>query len=300
MAHALAPNSEDVIQLGTLTAMSLGVPEVAVALIDGPVAGNHPDLAATNVRMTPGSSGTCSDPDSIACQHGTFVAGILHARRGSAAPAICPGCTLVVRPVFSGTATGTFDLPTTQPGELASAIIATIDAGVRVINLSVALAGPSTNIQPELQNALDYAARRGVIVVAAAGNQGTIGSSAITRHLWVIPAVASDRRGRLMQLSNLASSIGRQGLAAPGDSVVSLRATGGTMTMSGTSIAAPFVSGAIALLWSLFPNAGAAEIRHAVSAGASRNRRSVVPPLFNATAAYQMMQQQYRRWRRTG
>ena len=38
---------------------------------------------------------------SAACVHGTFVAGILSAKRGSAAPAVCPDCTLLVNPVFS-------------------------------------------------------------------------------------------------------------------------------------------------------------------------------------------------------
>ena len=49
-------------------------------------------------------------------------------------------------------------------------------------------------------------------MVAAAGNQGTLGSSAITRHPWVIPVVACDLRGRPMNESNLGSSIGRRGL----------------------------------------------------------------------------------------
>lgn len=303
LTDPLAPRTEDVIHLGALTAMSIGIPEVAVALIDGPVARDHPDLATTGIQELPGSSATCSRSDSLACMHGTFIAGILHARRGSAAPAICPGCTLVIRPVFADTTPadgGSGDLPAAQPGELARAIIATIDAGVRIINLSVALTEPSPNVEPELQAALDHAARRAVIVVAAAGNQGTVGSSAITRHPWVIPAVACDRHGRLMRLSNLASSIGRRGLAAPGEAVASLRAAGGTTTMSGTSIAAPFISGAIALLWSIFPNAGAADIHRAISEGASRNRRSVAPPLLNAAAAYQALAQQHRSWRRTG
>jgi len=48
----------------------------------------------------------------------------------------------------------------------------------------------SSRDERELDEVLDYAARRGVITVAAAGNQGAIGSSAITRHQWVIPVAA--------------------------------------------------------------------------------------------------------------
>ena len=107
--------------------------------------------------------------------------------------------------------------------------------------------------------------KRGVIVVAAAGNQGTLGSSAITRHPWVIPVVACDLRGRPTNESNLGSSIGRRGLGAPGDGITSLGAEGQPVTFGGTSVAVPFVTGAIALLWSEFPAASAAQIKLAVT-----------------------------------
>ncbi len=87
-------------------------------------------------------------------------------------------------------------MPSATPKELAAAIIECIDAGARVINMSLALAQPSTKGEQALEEALNQAVRRGVIVVAAAGNQGTLGSSAITRHPWVIPVVACDLQGR--------------------------------------------------------------------------------------------------------
>jgi subtilisin family serine protease len=78
-----------------------------------------------------------------------------------------------------------------------------IDAGANVMNLSVALAQPSSRDEHDLGEALDYAAKRGVIIVAASGNQGTIGSSSITRHPWVIPIVACDLQGIPIGISNL-------------------------------------------------------------------------------------------------
>ena len=48
--------------------------------------------------------------------HGTYVAGILAARRGSGAPAICPGCTLLVRPIFLETASDNAEMPSATPG----------------------------------------------------------------------------------------------------------------------------------------------------------------------------------------
>ncbi len=56
-----------------------------------------------------------------------------------------------------------------------------------------------------------------------------------------------------MAASNLGSSIARRGLMAPGDAVTSLGTNGQTVTSGGTSAATPFVTGAIALLWSIFP-----------------------------------------------
>ena len=90
-------SSVDVVRLRDLMRLGEGSPEVTVALIDGPVALDHPDLGAANIRQISGKlKGSCTLADSLACTHGTFVAGILSARRGSVAPAICPGCTLLL------------------------------------------------------------------------------------------------------------------------------------------------------------------------------------------------------------
>lgn len=94
-------------------------------------------------------------------------------------------------------------MPSAIPDEVADAIAECVAEGARVINLSVAVASPSPNKEKKLEEALSYAAHRGAIVVAAAGNQGTIGSSAITRHVWVIPVAACDLRGQPIRLSNL-------------------------------------------------------------------------------------------------
>jgi subtilisin family serine protease len=180
-------------------------------------------------------------------------------------------------------------MPSASAVELADAIIDVIDAGARAINLSVALQGPSPGGGGSLQQALDFALRRGVVIVAAAGNQGTVGGSVITRHPWVIPVVAYDLGGRPMDLSNFGASIGRCGLGAPGEAVTSLGATAAPLTLGGTSAATPFVSGAVALTWSEFPGASAAQVRSAVTQAAAPRRTAIVPPLLNAWASYQAM-----------
>ena len=280
----------ELVKLTALMERTSGSPEVKIGLIDGPVVTQHPDLAGGHLREIPGINGaTCTQANSTACLHGTFVAGILSAKRNSPAPAICPNCTLLVRPIFAETISGREHMPSATPKELAAAIIECIDAGARVINLSLALAQPSTKGEQALEEALNQTVRRSVIVVAAAGNQGTLASSAITRHPWVIPVVACNLQGRPMNESNLGSSIGRRGLSAPGDAITSLSAEGQPLTLGGTSVAVPFVTGAIALLWSEFPNATAAQIKLAITQASTLRRASVVPPLLDAAAAYQIL-----------
>jgi subtilisin family serine protease len=278
------------VRLSRLMEHSSGRPEIVVGLIDGPVAMDHPDLAGSNMREVSGKqNGSCALANSVACLHGTFVAGILSAKRGSSAPAICPGCTLLVRPIFSETAATTRRMPSASPAELATAITDVIGAGANVINLSAAIAQPSSRGEHQLEQALDYAAMRGVLVVAAAGNQGTVGSSAITHHLWVIPVIGCDLVGKPTAESNLGRSIGLRGLTAPGQNITSLGTNGQAQTSGGTSAAAPFVTGAIALLWSAFHNASAARIKLAVTQAGRRSRRTIAPPLLDAWAAFEAM-----------
>ena len=245
-----------------------------------------------SIRILPQASDRAPEHASAAAlRHGTFVAGILAAKRGSAAPAICPGCILVVRPIFLQPSTANASTPSASPQDLAEAIIDCVEAGVRILNLSLSLATVSPNREPQLVQALDHAAAHGTLVVAAAGNQGTIGGSPITRHPWVIPVVACDVAGRPLAVSNLGSSIARRGLMAPGEAVTSLGVNGQSLTGGGTSAATPFVTGTLALLLSMFPEANAAQAKSATTRADVR-RAAIVPPMLDAWSAYQMMLKQ--------
>jgi len=176
-----------------------------------------------------------------------------------------------------------------MPVELARAILDCLDAGARVLNVSAAIERPGPGSERALDDALGQAAARGVIVIVAAGNQGTLGSTPLTRHPWVVPVVACDRQGRPTRHSNLGGSIGRRGLGAPGEEITSLGSANGPLTLSGTSAAAPFVTGAVALLWSEFPAASARDVRLALTQPRGGRRSTVVPPLLDAWASYQAL-----------
>src|SRR5262245_17862359 len=110
----------DLVNLTALMERNSGDPELKIGLIDGPLVTQHPDLASEHVREIPANNGgACTQINSAACLHGTFVAGILSARRGSVAPAICPNCTLIVRPIFPETKAANGEMPSASPEELA-------------------------------------------------------------------------------------------------------------------------------------------------------------------------------------
>jgi len=267
-----------------------GQSSVTVGVIDGPAALDHRDLAGQRIREVPaGAAFGCARTKSPACVHGTFVLGMLAAKRGSVASAICPDCTFVLRPIFSETATADDPIPRASPADIAAAILDVVDAGAHVVNLSLSLTQTSTMDERRLEEALNHAARRGVITVVAAGNGGAVGSSALTRHPWVVPVVACDRSGQPVARSDLGASIGRRGLSAPGQNIVGLGSEGDPLTVSGTSAAAPFVTGAVALLWSEFPRASCGEVKLAVTQNSTGRRAGLVPPPLNAWWAYQRM-----------
>jgi subtilisin family serine protease len=84
-------------------------------------------------------------------------------------------------------------------------------------------------------------------------------------------------------------------LSAPGDAVTSLGADGESLTLGGTSVAAPFVAGTVALLWSLFPDATATAMKVALTLVYPYRRATIVPPLLDAWTAYQVMTTRFRK-----
>lgn len=268
--------------LPPLMRLSAGRADVVVGLIDGPVQTALPAFAGVRFRqgVPLAVAGNAAGP---AGMHATLVASLLAASRDDTPSGICPACTFVLHPIFAGEAT-----PRTTPAALAAAIEATVAAGAHVINLSVALEpGPVAQLDA-LRAALDHADRRGVIVVAAAGNQARIGHSLIASHPAVLPVAACDPHGRPTSETNLGRSIGQRGVSAPGERVVGLRPDGQREVFGGTSAAAPFVTGTIALLYALLPGIERRRVIWSLTR-ARRPRARLVPPLLDAWAAYETL-----------
>ena len=127
-----------------------------------------------------------------------------------------------------------------------------VDNGARIVNLS--LAGPSST--PDLESAVQYAQARGVLVVVAAGNDGHDLASAPTYPAAygesnVIGVAATTRDGGLSSVSDYGPGAD---VAAPGEEILSTALGGGYEWRTGTSMAAPQVTGALALLASVRPD----------------------------------------------
>src|SRR5215213_25958 len=129
-------------QLHSLMKISTGDPGITIGVIDGPVDFDHPAFAELKIKTVEGSQlSACRDASSIACIHGTFITGILSAKRGLSAPALCPDCQVLLYPIFreeyKSNLKNEEPFPSVTPEELSNAIIETIDAGAKIINLSL-------------------------------------------------------------------------------------------------------------------------------------------------------------------
>jgi subtilisin family serine protease len=111
-----------------------------VAVIDGPVFLDHPAFAGQRViEIDNVLRAACQNQKSIACFHGTAVTGVMAAKRGFGAPAICPDCTFLLCPIFVDGSDGSDLMPSATSEDLAAAITGSVLAGAKVINLSALL-----------------------------------------------------------------------------------------------------------------------------------------------------------------
>ena len=255
--------------------------KVSIAIFDTGILGTHQDLAPniypnSFFDVTPEKM-SMSDPFG----HGTHVAGIAAAaaNNGVGVAGVSYDAYIVPIKVFYRTtgANGTSSY-TSNSQMLIRAFQRLFNVGsngktlaqtynVKVINMSLGGYG----IDPALETEVNRAFNAGVLVVAAAGNDSTNTPSYPASFANCISVTALRRGPAGSVLSDVFdSSYSNFGpavnLAAPGTNIYSTMRTGNTAygTMSGTSMAAPYVAGAAALVFAANPSATAAQVRDAL------------------------------------
>ncbi len=219
--------------------VTAGSPGVMVAIVDSGVDAAHPELSG---RVLGGYDFVEDDGDaSDANGHGTHVAGIVAASGDNGVG-------------VAGVAWRTSILPVRVLDESGYGYYSDVIAGIRyaadqsadVINLSL---GGSARSQA-LQEAVDYAHTKGSIVVAAAGNDGLDSLSYPAACQYVIGVGASGQDDLPTSFSNRGKDLD---LLAPGASIYSTFPNNRYVKLSGTSMAAPQVTGTLAMLLSVRP-----------------------------------------------
>jgi subtilisin family serine protease len=285
-------NLFELIRIQELMKRTKGSKDIKIGLIDGPVQSSHQALAEADITLLSNHiKPACKSEYSLSCIHGTFMAGILSGNHKFGVPGICPACPLIVRSVFNeDNALGTLATATIQ--DLSNAMLETIRAGANIINLSLGTSNTELSDFSELDHAFDYAFRKQVLIFAATGNQGKIGITPLTKHPWLIPVTACDLKGHPYKRNNLGITIGKKGIMAPGVNITSTIPGDQISSMSGTSVAVPFVSATAALLWSIFPKATASDIQKAMLKS-NVSRKSIIPPLLDGEGSYMLLKRYF-------
>ena len=205
-----------------------------VAVIDTGIASGHPDLQGkiADQKDVVHNDDVAEDDRT---GHGTHVAGTVGAatKNGLGVAATCPGCKILA--VKCGNASGLLD------SDIVQGIYWSVNNRAKAINLSL---GAEENSRI-LKHAVDYAWDRGVVVVAAAGNENTNRPSYPAAYEHVISVSATDRSNKRARFSNYGTTVD---VAAPGVEILSTVPGGGYGIKAGTSMASPHVAALAGLL----------------------------------------------------
>ncbi len=213
--------------------VTTGSPGINIAILDTGVDLDHPDLASkivSNINFS--TSPTVDD----VYGHGTHVAGIAAAitNNGIGVAGLGYSCTIMNVKIGGDTGTGTYSW-------LISGIIWAADNGAEVINLSVG----GSSYSSALQDAVNYAWSKGVVVVAAAGNYGSTTPFYPAYYANCIAVASTDWHEAKSSFSNYGDWVD---VAAPGDGIWATLKNGSYGYKSGTSMASPHVAGLAGLV----------------------------------------------------
>lgn len=219
---------------------------VLIAVLDTGTDYNHPDLSG-KVRTDIDYDYINNDGDAMDDHgHGTHVSGIAAAATNNSKGVAGLGWEATVLPLKVMNYNGEG-----STAELIPAIRYAADQGAKVINMS--LGGPG-NCPSDLQEAVNYAYSRGVLLVAAAGNetaQTPIPFPAFPANCaHVLGVAATNSSDTYAWFSNYGDHVS---VAAPGEDILSTCRYNSYCYMNGTSMATPFVAGLASLVYAAFP-----------------------------------------------
>lgn len=224
---------------------------VIVGVLDTGLNLNHPEFRNSGRIMTGYNASTGGTDVSDDWGHGTHVAGIIAATAdGQGMYGVAPGATLLPVKVFGG-APG---MSAASSADIDRGLLYAASHGARVINLSLGGNSPTGSVALSRM-----AADNRTLVVVAAGNDGMAHPGWPARYAkegWangtIIAVGAVDANRQITSYSNRAGDAADHYLVAPGVGVTSSYFSG-YASLSGTSMAAPAVSGAAALLMGYWP-----------------------------------------------
>jgi cyanobactin maturation PatA/PatG family protease len=245
--------------MDALWAETTGDPNVRIAILDGPVDTRHPCFKNARIEEINILEGLAAS-SRTATDHATSIASIIFGQHGGLVPGIAPGCTGLIIPIFSAEEEKCTQL------NLAMAITQAVEKGADVINISAGQLVPTGQAESYLKQAIDLCAKRNVLVVASAGNEGCdcLHVPASLPSVLAVGALSVD--GLPLPFSNWGAAYQSQGILAPGEEILGAVPEGGTRQCSGTSIASAVVAGVAGLLISLQRKRTGQSAPHAVRA----------------------------------
>ena len=249
--------------LEALRTLANGGAGVTVAVIDGPVDLDHPVFEGADLRIASGATRWPARAGNRMAEHGTMVASILFGQPGSTVEGVCPRASGVVVPVY--------DISTGRAPqlEIARAIELAIDEGADIINFSGGQYSDTGDADQWLSAAVRRCAEAGVLLVAAAGNDGCECLHVPAAASTALAVGAVDDSGMPMDFSNYGDGYTCNGITAPGEDILGAVPGGAVERMSGTSFATPLVAGVAALLMAARPGIGAVNVRDFLLQGAA-------------------------------
>ena len=223
-----------------------GSSSAPIAMIDSGVDPAHPDLAPKLVSGWNFLAGNSSVVDTMG--HGTTTAGAAAAICNNAVGVAGVACSNPIMPLIVMDSTGYATY-----SAIANAITYAADHGARIVNISIG----GTSASSVLQNAVNYAWNKGVVVFASSGNGGLNAPYYPAGCQNVVAVGATDSSDTWQSWSNYGSFLA---LTAPGLNIYTTQAGGGYTYMSGTSYSSPIAAGVAALVLAEAPSLSASAL----------------------------------------